>query len=899
MIQFDEYQQKIIDITTGSNLVLAAPGCGKTAILAERVRKALDRGVKTEDMLCLTFTNRAARNMVSRINENGIENIFVGNIHRFCAHLLFDTGTVPTNASIIDDTDIYSIILELRGSKVPLEIITSKQKNAYMSYVNLQHFFKQYRNGHDKNIILNKDCLNTDHILALCNVLNLEYTRKNIIRIYDCIHSQNDIDALLKDKSFIYTDLLEQILYAKKYEEYKAENNLIDFDDILIDAYDYLNRSVDIKKYKWVQIDEVQDLNPLQIAITDLITENDACTLYLGDDQQSIFSFIGAKASTMQYLKNKCNGNIFTLQRNYRSPEYLLNVYNSYAINVLNVPGEMLPTPSGKEKAEEGSLIIKHSYSNETAINDTLKMYSELKSDGRTAIIVPTNKDADEFSDLAADIPHFKISGTDYFSSDEVLFAINHLNVLACDTDYMAWAKIFKSLGLTTTLAIARKTAIILKETAITPSDFLLYENSSYINEHKKAYADKTCVIFDTETTGLDVYDDDIVQLAAIKIRNKKIVDKYNVIMTTDLKIPEMLGDIVNPLIEEYNNTERVSHNEGLTGFLDFAEDCVLIGHNVEFDFHILDFNLKKYCKINNLNEIHPEYYDTLKLARLVIPGVNTYKLKNLLEQLNLQGENSHLADDDIIATKSLADYILKTISQKEFEEKHLKMLSRTEQFRENFRELYRDLFINAKCDLYVRGNAYQIAREFINIKEYLQKRKIAVKSKKYDYIIRFIMSKVDENTSISSTSSLYEQNTAMNADLNTFRESDLCDTEIIEEKLFISTVHKAKGLEFDNVFVFGAVDGTYPHFCASSDDERMEDARKFYVALSRAKKRLIIVAYDHYLKHTERGTLTYQKDMSPFVQAIKTYFTTQNYYYPTKPYATLPSEELKKRQEE
>ena len=89
-----------------------------------------------------------------------------------------------------------------------------------------------------------------------------------------------------------------------------------------------------------------------------------------------------------------------------------------------------------------------------------------------------------------------------------------------------------------------------------------------------------------------------------------------------------MLGDIVNPLIEEYNNTERVSHNEGLTGFLDFAEDCVLIGHNVEFDFHLLDFNLKKYCKINNLNEIHPEYYDTLKLARLVIPGVNTYKLK-------------------------------------------------------------------------------------------------------------------------------------------------------------------------------------------------------------------------------------------------------------------------------
>lgn len=898
MIQFDKFQQKIIDITSGSNLVLAAPGCGKTAILAERVKNALKTGVKPEDMLCLTFTNRAARNMISKISENSSEDIFVGNIHRFCAHMLFDTGTIPTSTTIIDDTDIYSIILELRNSEVPIELITSNQKKTCMEYVNMQHFFKQYRNGHNKDIILNKNCLNTDHIRSLCNTLDIEYSRKNIVRIYDCINKQEDIDVMLKDKSFIYTSLLEQILYAKKYEKYKRDNNLIDFDDILIDAYDYLYNSENRKRYKWIQIDEVQDLNPLQIAITDLITDDNACTLYLGDDQQSIFSFIGAKASTMKYLKDKCQENIFTLQRNYRSPEYLLDIYNSFAINVLQVPGELLPKPSGNEKAEEGSLIIKHSYSNETAIDDTLKMYRELKSDGRTAIIVPTNKDADEFSVSAAEIPHFKISGTDYFTSNEVQFAINHLKALACDTDFMAWAKIFKSLGLTKNLTVSRKTAIILKDAAITPSDFLIFKDSSYVCEYKRAYSDCTCVIFDTETTGLDVYEDDIVQLAAIKVSNGKIIERYNVIMTTEREIPQMLGDIVNPLIEEYKNAHRVSHAEGLTGFLEFAENCILIGHNVVFDFHILDFNLKKYCKINNLNEIHSEYYDTLKLARLILPNVKNYKLKNLLAELNLQGENSHLADDDIVATKSLADHILTYISQREFEEKHIKMLRRTEQFSENFRGLYRDIYLKAKGQLYVRGNAYQIAREFINIKKYLQDKNVITDFKKYDYIIKFIMTKVDENARISSTSSLYEQNAELNADINTFRESDLCDTDIIEEKLFISTVHKAKGLEFENVFVFGAVNGAYPFFYSNTEEEKLEDARKFYVALSRAKKRLIIVAYDHYLMHTEYGTKTYQKDLSPFVRAIKPFFVTQNYYYPQKNYATLPSEDLYKQSE-
>ncbi len=897
-VNFDEPQLKVINISEGQNLVLAAPGCGKTAILAERVKNALEKGIKPENMLCLTFTNRAARNMVTRIDHNCHSDVFVGNIHRFCAHLLFDNGIISQNTSIIDDKDIISIILEIKGLKEDASL-TFKQTNTYINYVKLEHVLKQYRFGHGKELILNYDCIKPYELRALCNTMNLEYTKENIIRIYDCINTRNDIDNLLKNKSFTYTDLLEQMLYAKKYAEYKRDNSLIDFDDILILAYNYLSTTDSFHKYSWVQIDEVQDLNPLQIAIADLLTSNNGCTLYLGDEQQSIFSFIGARTSTVKMLKDRCGKNFFSLQKNYRSPRYLLDVYNSYAINVLNVPGEILPTPMGDEKAEYGDLVIKHSYSNESAITDVISMLPELLKDGRTAIIVPANSDADNFSDMAKDVPHFKISGTDYFTTDEVQLAVNHLNVLACDTDFMAWAKIIKGLNITKSLATARKTVNMLKDTAITPSDFLLLDESSYVMKFMEYYRDCKCVIFDTETTGLDVYDDDIVQLAAIKIYHGEIIEKFNVIMSTDREIPPMLGDIVNPLVDEYAKADKLTHQEGLTSFIDFARDCVLIGHNIEFDYHILDNNLRKYCNISNITELFPKYCDTLKLARLVIKDKTQYKLKSLLKELNLEGENSHLADDDIIATKSLADYLMTTIRNKDFYTRHIEMLRRTENFRRNFKRIYGELYINAKRNLYTRGKAYQIACEFINIKDKLINSGLKEdKLKKFDYIIKFIMEKVDESPAIDATSSLYEQNTALNADINTFKEADLCDSDIINEKIFISTVHKAKGLEFENVIVFGAVDGTYPHFKSITEEEKLEDARKLYVALSRAKKRLIIVSYDYYVIFTEHGTKTFKKELSPYIKSIAPYFKTQNYYFPNKRNIAYPSDDDSKVEE-
>ena len=94
MKRYDERQLEVINAMGGYHLVLAAPGCGKTEVLAERIRRAAARGVDFSDMLCLTFTNRAARAMTERIaatdglQREQTDSLYVGNIHRFCARLL-------------------------------------------------------------------------------------------------------------------------------------------------------------------------------------------------------------------------------------------------------------------------------------------------------------------------------------------------------------------------------------------------------------------------------------------------------------------------------------------------------------------------------------------------------------------------------------------------------------------------------------------------------------------------------------------------------------------------------------------------------------------------------------------------------------------------------------------
>ena len=861
MKKYDKDQLVAINATNGQFLVLAPPGCGKTDILAERIVHARENGILFSEMLCLTFTNRASRGMRNRIMERVGEeakDIFVGNIHRFCSNYLFENPNsgIPENASIMDDDD-------------QLDLFTSYSSEDFL-----------YRNGNPNKMAVSY----VDKLSAYIKQTQLGHTETvkfaddQSASLFETAKSHNfDPNEVPADKTFLK--------YALMYMRYKKERDIIDFSDILIMAYDCLLRDTSHKRYNWIQVDEVQDLNALQLAIIDQLTSESPTVMYLGDEQQAIFSFMGAKLDLLSLLKDRCKGHILTLSHNYRAPKYLLDLCNEYAEKELNVDPDLLPQAVHTTEKNPLDLILTESDTTEeenARIMNMVKYYMNLDDDERLAILVTKNAEADSISTTLTDanISNFKISGTDMFRTKSYKTLASFYGVLTNDFNFIAWARLLYGIGAIPKLNSARNFMSKLKSLMMTPSDLLTDE--TYLERFKRYYDSKEFVFFDTETTGLDVLEDDIVQIAAFKVfRGKKVEGSdFNILLETDKEIPSMLGDIINPLIEEYNSKSHYSREQGLQKFLDYIGDDPLLGHNVTYDYLILQNNVQR-----TLNEVVEfEIFDSLHMIKCVEPHLRMYKLAFLLHELNLVGKNSHLANEDIEATKSLVDYCVNKIQPILQTQAAFRSQLKVQHVSTKMQLLY-PLFENIRSYMYLPTRVTQrtIADELKSMRECLISQKIISDDElgpKYDIFLRFVE---NEWIAYDRNESLFTQLCSHVYDItSTINEGDLVNSdELLTDRVFIMTIYKGKGLEFDNVIVLGASDGNYPFFAinkilnsynstpeekAKALIDRKEDARKFYVAISRAKKRLCV-------SYTNLNSNGYSTRLTPFMDSISHHF--------------------------
>lgn len=876
MPHFDKEQQKIIDIQSGTHLVLAPPGCGKTAILSERVRRALESGIQPDDMICLTFTNRAARGMEERVMAEGIntgDELFIGNTHRFCGQFLFDNNLVEKSTEIIDELNVESILEEI-CEDVVLGDDAKSRGSVYNAVYDLQHLLFQFREKMPDKSIIYGDRIKNYSLRGLCEDAGLSPAKSTILNIY------RDPDAFIRDEianSPSHFNTVALLKLAKRYEDYKIEHHLIDFDDILLNVYAHFLSNPEHKHYSWIQIDEVQDLNPLQIAIIDELARPDGTTIYLGDEQQAIFSFMGAKISTLHRIKEKCNGRIHHLENNYRSPSYIIDMLNEFAVKNLNADNEILPKATKIIEPAEDWLSILYSRDSITLSRQISRIVNSYPKDERTAIIVASNSEADQISTSLTGIPHFKISGKDYFCRPETSALLSLVSLINNECSQIAWANLLVGIRITDNLKKARKAVHSLFNAGISPADLLRYDCESSLGRFKTAFTseERPVVIFDTETSGLDTHNDDIIQLAAIKTSGGEIIDRFNVFLETDKEIPPMLGEIENPLVKEYASQPHTSRKDGLMSFIEFAKGCTLCGHNLYYDYSILRHNLKRDCGLDRIESVlDGELFDTLHLTRLLSPNLHSFKLKDILFQFNLEGENSHLADDDIIATYSLSKYIAEAASDSDFIEKQQRMFEITKVFRQKLIEKIGDTF---KTAFEMRDTFFSTAplAKFVRMSADLliKNAKINLDEKKTSYFIKYLIS-----TSPESPAGLREELEKRATDIQTLREADLCDSNIIEEKVFVTTLHKAKGLEFENVIVFNVTDGTFPFFYSETQEEKNEDARKLYVALSRSKKRLLITIPETKIVHAKNGKVyRFSTELSPFIRNIREHFSVRN----------------------
>lgn len=263
-IVFDRHQEEAIGLQSGRHLVLAPPGCGKTEILTERVRRALESGVALTDMLCLTFTNRAARGMQERIVENFPERsmgeLYVGNLHRFCSKLLFESEAVPETATILDEDDAREVIDSLARERL-LEDRPPASEGLPLPEDPLPGFVADFIQQRAAEL-LQRDRGFPEETIQQAPAPEVNQRNFELLAAFGLVAYDENRNPKMDE------DRVDTI--ARDYLAYKESQELLDFNDLLLKAWLFLtDKRSFVKRYPWIQVDEVQDLSPLQLAIVE------------------------------------------------------------------------------------------------------------------------------------------------------------------------------------------------------------------------------------------------------------------------------------------------------------------------------------------------------------------------------------------------------------------------------------------------------------------------------------------------------------------------------------------------------------------------------------------------------------------------------------------------------
>jgi DNA helicase-2/ATP-dependent DNA helicase PcrA len=186
------------------------------------------------------------------------------------------------------------------------------------------------------------------------------------------------------------------------------------------------------------------------------------------------------------------------------------------------------------------------------------------------------------------------------------------------------------------------------------------YSNQKRIQNYYDVVANGRIVVFDTETTGLDTENDDIIQIAAVEIVKGKPGKSFECYFATDKDLSPT--QTIHNISNEHLKQKATDKREGLSEFLDFIANDALLAHNIRYDYSILNSNLLRVGLNMVDQEVNP-LFCTLILTRQLCK-LPSYKLGNILTSLGLEGDNSHDAMDDTKATVNLALYLKNKIEK-------------------------------------------------------------------------------------------------------------------------------------------------------------------------------------------------------------------------------------------
>jgi len=447
--ELNDAQRSAVLHKDGPSMVIAGAGSGKTRVLTYRIAHLIHGGVDPFNILALTFTNKAAREMKTRISkivgDNQAKNLWMGTFHSVFAKLLRFEGYhlgFPSNFTIYDTQDsqrlISSIIKEM-----------GLDKDIY-KYKQIQQRISAFKNS----LITVKAYYNNPEL--------------------------QEADAIARKPRMgeIYNEYVNRLFKA----------GAMDFDDLLLRTNELLNRFPEVlvryqERFKYILVDEYQDTNHSQYLIVKALSDRYQNICVVGDDAQSIYSFRGANISNiLNFQRDYDQVAVYRLEQNYRSTNTIVRAANSVIsknkdqiekqVWTDNPDGDKIIVHRSATDADEGRYVASTLF--EWKLNNQLK-------NGDFAVLYRTNSQSRAIEDALRkrDIPYRIYGGLSFYQRKEIKDVLAYLRLVINSKDEEALMRVInyptRGIGQTT----LDKLVVAAKETGMSVFELLYPENRS------------------------------------------------------------------------------------------------------------------------------------------------------------------------------------------------------------------------------------------------------------------------------------------------------------------------------------------------------------------------------------------------------------------------------------
>ena len=408
----NENQYEAVTTVQGPLMVLAGAGSGKTRVLTMRIAHLISNGVDAFQILALTFTNKAAREMKDRIakvvGESDARSIWMGTFHSVFARILRSEAHYlgfPSNFTIYDTQDALNVLKKvIKDLNIDTDVYKPKK---------VMHRISTYKN----NLITVRAYFNNPELMEADERANL----KHIGTIY------------------------------QKYVEQCFRNGAMDFDDLLLRTNELLTRFPEVlakyqDRFRYILVDEYQDTNHSQYLIVKALASKFENICVVGDDAQSIYSFRGANIyNILNFKKDYPDAITVSLEQNYRSTQNIVNAANvvisknvqQFKKNVFsdNEEGEKIKVYRALSDADEASFVANSIWEQH---NFNQKKFSDF------AILYRTNSQTRAFEDALRKkgIPYRVYGGLSFYQRKEVKDLVAYLRLLVNENDNEALLRV-------------------------------------------------------------------------------------------------------------------------------------------------------------------------------------------------------------------------------------------------------------------------------------------------------------------------------------------------------------------------------------------------------------------------------------------------------------------------